>query len=122
MIELKKKYQTERSDDAPALGNFIHYYFKQNNVKKKEVSDYLNIAPNTLTQYFKQRSFQFTILWRISKVVQHNFLMELGERLGIAYETQKEKELQAQLAQKEAEIQELTTQLGVYKQIHKIDS
>ena len=122
MIALKKKYQTARSDDAPALGNFIHYHFKQNNVKKKEVSDYLNVAPNTLTQYFKQDSFQFTILWRISKVVKHNFLMELGERLGIAYETQKEKELRAQLAEKEAEIKELTTQIGVYKQIHKIGS
>ena len=121
-MELKKKYQATRSDDAPALGNFVHYYIKQHHIKKKEVAAFLDILPTTLNQYFKQPSFQFTILWRISKAVNHNFLMQLGERLGIAYETAKEKELQEQLMQKEAKIKELTTQLEVYKKIHGIES
>ena len=79
----------------------------------------MNVLPTTLNQYFKQSSFQFAILWRISQAVNHNFLMQLGERLGIAYETKKEKELLHQLAQKDEEIKNLTTQLGVYKEIIK---
>lgn len=122
MVALKKKYQEKRSNDPPELGNFIHYHIFINKIKKKDVSTFLDVLPTTLNQYFKQSSFQFAILWRISHAVNHNFLMQLGERLGIEYETKKEKELLNQLAQKDEEIKTLTTQLGVYKQIHKIES
>lgn len=73
-----------------------------------------------LNQYFKQPSFQFNILWRISLAVKHNFLMELGEQLGIAYETKAEKALKAQLLEKEEYIKELESQLKVYRGIHKV--
>ncbi|WP_379967241.1 transcriptional regulator [Epilithonimonas sp. UC225_85] len=122
MIELKKKYLEKRLDDPPALGNFINWHFKQNNTRKKEISTFLDILPTTLNQYFKQPSFQFGILWRISQAANHNFLMQLGERLGIDYQTKKEKELLELLQEKDAEINSLKTQLGVYKQIHKIES
>ena len=45
--------------------------------------------------------------------------MQLGELLGIEYQTEKEKQLLNQLAQKDEEIKNLTTQLGVYKEIVK---
>lgn len=45
--------------------------------------------------------------------------MELGEQLGIAYETKTEAALKAQLLEKEQYIKELETQLKVYKGIHK---
>lgn len=45
---------------------------------------------------------------------------ELGEQLGIAYETKAEKALKAQLQEKEEHIKELESQLRVYKQIHKV--
>jgi hypothetical protein len=119
MIELKKKYQKTRDNDPPALGNFIHYHIFINKIKKKDVSTFLDVLPTTLNQYFKQSSFQFAILWRISHAVNHNFLMQLGELLGIEYQTEKEKQLLNQLAQKDEEIKNLTTQLGVYKEIVK---
>ncbi|WP_133531967.1 transcriptional regulator [Flavobacterium dankookense] len=106
-----------RDNDPNDLGNYIQWHIEQNKIKKKSVSDYLNIQPNTLNQYFKQKSFQFSILWRISLAVKHNFLMQLGEELGIAYETKAEKELKAQLLEKEAEIEKLKTQVEVYKEI-----
>jgi hypothetical protein len=64
---------------------------------------------------------QFAILWRVSQAVQHNFLMELGERLAIPYETKAEKELKNQLAENEKQIETLQTQLDVFKKIHKIE-
>ena len=117
MIDTSKRYQKMRDNDPNDLGNYIQWHIEQNKIKKKSVSDYLNIQPNTLNQYFKQRSFQFSILWRISLAVKHNFLMQLGEELGIAYETKAEKELKAQLLEKEAEIEKLKTQVEVYKEI-----
>ena len=120
MIDLQKKFLKKRDNDPKNLGNYIQWHIEQNKIKKRSVSETLGILPTTLNQYFKQPSFQFNILWRISLAVKHNFLMELGEQLGIAYETKAEKALKAQLQEKEEHIKELESQLRVYKQIHKV--
>ena len=120
MIDNGKRYQKKRKEDPKPLGNYIQWHIEQNKIKKLSVSRYLDITPNSLNQYFKQTSFQFIILWRISQAVKHNFLMELGEQLGIAYKTKAEKALKAQLQEKEEHIKELESQLKVYKQIHKV--
>ncbi len=121
MIDNQKRYHKKRDDDPKDLGNYIKWHIEFNKIKKRSVSDYLDVLPTTLNQYFKQPSFQFSILWRISLAVKHNFLMQLGEELGIAYETKTEAALKEQLLEKEKEIETLKTQIGVYKQIHKID-
>lgn len=120
MIDNGKRYQKKRKEDPKPLGNYIQWHIEQNKIKKLSVSRYLDITPNSLNQYFKQTSFQFIILWRISQAVKHNFLMELGEQLNIPYETKAEKALKAQLLEKEEYIKELESQLRVYKQIHKV--
>lgn len=120
MLNNGKRYLKKRKDDPKPLGNYIQWHIEQNKIKKSSVSKYLDITPTSLNQYFKQTSFQFSILWRISLAVKHNFLMELGEQLGIAYETKAEKALKAQLLEKEEHIKSLETQLKVYKGIHKI--
>lgn len=121
MINLKKKFLQKRDNDSPQLGNYVHWYIKENKIIKKTVSDSLDVLPTTLNKYFKQPSFQFAILWRISHAVNHNFLMELGEILAIPYETKKEKELKTQLDEKEKQIETLQTQLEVFQKIHKIE-
>ena len=120
MIDLQKKFLKKRDNDPKNLGNYIQWHIEQNKIKKRSVSEALGILPTTLNQYFKQPSFQFNILWRISLAVKHNFLMELGEQMDIPYETKAEKALKAQLQEKEEHIKELESQLKVYKQIHKV--
>ena len=97
MIDLQKKFLKKRDNDPKNLGNYIQWHIEQNKIKKRSVSEALGILPTTLNQYFKQPSFQFNILWRISLAVKHNFLMELGEQMDIPYETKAEKELKTQL-------------------------
>ncbi len=120
MIDLQKKFLKKRDNDPKNLGNYIQWHIEQNKIKKRSVSEALGILPTTLNQYFKQPSFQFNILWRISQAVKHNFLMELGEQMDIPYETKAEKALKAQLQEKEEHIKDLENQLKVYKQIHKV--
>ena len=122
MLDFTKRYQKKRNDDPNDLGNYVRWHIEQNKIKKLSIAKYLDVSPTTLNQYFKQSSFQFSILWRISLAVKHNFIMELGEKLNIAYETKAEKELKAQLLQKEKEIEKLETQLEVYKQIAGVKS
>ena len=119
MIDLQKKYLKKRDNDPKNLGNYIQWHIEQNKIKKRSVSEALGILPTTLNQYFKQPSFQFSILWRISLAVKHNFLMELGEQMDIPYETKTEKALKAQLQEKEEHIKGLEYQLMVYKGINK---
>lgn len=120
MLDLSKRYQKKRTDDPKHLGNQIQWYIEQNKIKKLSVAQYLDIAPTTLNRYFKNSSLQLSILWRISLAVKHNFLMQLGEQLGIPYETKAEKALKAQLLEKEEYIKELESQLKVYRGIHKV--
>ena len=120
MIDLQKKFLKKRDNDPKNLGNYIQWHIEQNKIKKRSVSETLGILPTTLNQYFKQPSFQFNILWRISLAVKHNFLMELGEQMDIPYETKAEKALKAQLQEKEEHIKLLENELRVYKQIHKV--
>ena len=120
MIDNQKRYQKKRDNDPKHLGNYIKWHLESNKIKKKSVSDFLNVQAITLNRYFKQPSFQFSILWRISLAVKHNFLMQLGEELNIPYETKAEKALKAQLQEKEEHIKLLENELRVYKQIHKV--
>jgi len=119
MIDLQRKFLKKREDDPPKLGNYIQWYIEQNKISKKSVSDFLGVLPTTLNQYYKQQSFQVSILWRISLAVKHNFFMQLGEKLGIPYETQAEKDLKAQLVEKETLIKKMEIQLEVFREMRK---
>ena len=122
MMTIAKKFLQKDESDPLHIGNLVHWEIKQRHLKKKDVASQLGIIPTTLNQYFKQQSLQTTILWRLSKAVNFNFLMYLGQKLDVDFETEKEKDLKELLRQKEEEITMLKAQLGVYKQIHKIDS
>jgi hypothetical protein len=120
MIDLQRKFLKKRDNDPKHLGNYIKWHIEQNKIKKRTVSDFLGVLPTTLNQYFKQPSFQLSILWRVSLAVKHNFLMQIGEELNIPYETKAEKELKNQLLEKEKEVEKLKTQLGVFREIHGV--
>lgn len=119
MIDISKRYLQKRDNDPPNLGNLIDFYISKSDMKKKDVAAYLGVLPTTLNQYFKQSSLQFGILWRICLATNQNFLMQLGEKvLKIPYTTQKEIDLQNQLAQKEEEIKILNIKLEAFREIY----
>jgi transcriptional regulator with XRE-family HTH domain len=119
MIDNQKRFQKKRENDPKPLGNYIKYYIEQHKIKKSSVSTYLGVLPTTLNQYFKQSSFQFSILWRISLAVKHNFIMQLGEELPIPYETQTEKNLKAQLETLQQENRDLKRENELLKDLYK---
>ncbi len=122
MPERSKKFLQKEDKDPVHIGNLVHWEIKQKLLRKKDIADKLSIAPTTLNQYFKQPSLQTVILWRLSRAINFNFLMYLGQKLDVDYLTEKEQTLQEQLKIKEKEIYTLKTQLEVYKQIHKVNN
>ena len=121
MKAIEKKFLQKDDTDPLHIGNLVHWEIKQQKIKKKDVAGKMGIIPTTLNQYFKQSTLQTTILWRLSRAVNFNFLMYLGEKLDVAFETKKERELLEQLEQRDEEILKLKTQMQVFRQIHKID-
>ena len=77
----------------------------------------LNVSPNTVNRYFKQPSIQFNILWRLSRIINYNMIMDLGQRLKIPFETDVEKELKVQLAEKDELIKKMEIQLEVFREM-----
>lgn len=119
MIDISKKYLQKRDDDHPHLGNFVHWFIKKQGVTKTFVAKQLDVNPLSLPRYFKHSSLQFSIIWRISKAINYNMVADLGQRLKIPFETEAEKELRAQLAEKEEVIKKMEIQLELLREMKK---
>ena len=115
-----KKFLIKSTNDVLHIGNLIAWIIQENKIKKKDVSNALQILPTTLNQYFKQPSVQTAILWRLSLATNYNFLMYLGQKLNIEFETQKEAQLKKELFLKEEQIKRMEIELEVFKKINKI--
>jgi transcriptional regulator with XRE-family HTH domain len=113
------KYLEKGENDHPALGNFVNWFLAEKHLKKKDIADKLGIHPSTLQQYLKQQSVQFGIMWRLSQAMNYNLIMDLAERLNIDFETKTEKQLRAELAEKEDLIKTMEIQLGLYEKLMK---
>mgnify|MGYP003604943262 CR=1 FL=1 len=113
-----RKYKKDLGERYPLVGNFIHYQLIHNKIKKVDVSRSLGILPTGLNDYFKRDSLQFAILWKLSMVLKHNFIAELGEYLPYRFETIKEKALKKELAEKEAIIQKMEIQLEAFREMN----
>jgi hypothetical protein len=116
MINTDRKYKKDLGKQYPLIGNFIHYHIIQNKIKKADVARALGILPTGLNDYFKRDSLQFAILWKLSTVMKHNFIAQLGEHLPYTFETTREKALLKQLAEKDAIIQKMEIQLEAIRE------
>ncbi|MBF4471079.1 transcriptional regulator [Flavobacterium sp. HJJ] len=117
MTSNKPKYQAINEEHYPINGNMIKYHLSSNKLNKTQVAKDMNILPTTLYKYFKQDSLQLGILWKLSKAVNHNFLAQMSEYLQIPFETQAEKKLKAQLAEKNELINKMEVLLAIYEKI-----
>lgn len=114
-----KKHTIAQADDPTSIGNLVHWYIKEQGIKKNEVAKQLGVSNITLNQYFKQKSLQTIILWRIAKAIQYNLFAFLAERINIPYTTAKETELQKQINQLQQENHDLKKENELMKEILK---
>jgi transcriptional regulator with XRE-family HTH domain len=112
-----KKHNIDRGEQYPIVGNFINYHIAQQGLKKADVARALGILPNGLAGYYKRDTLQFAVLWKLSLVLKHNFIAQLGEYLPYRFESIREKALKEQLAEKEALIQKMEIQLEVFREM-----
>ena len=121
MRDRTKRYLQKSPNDSIHVGNLIAWVIQEKKLKKAAIAQQLNIAPTTLTQYFKQSSVQVGILWRLGQAMDYNLLADVADRLPIDFETKKEAALQRILSEKEEELKILKIELNLLKKIHKIE-
>jgi hypothetical protein len=119
MINTDRKYNKGLGEQYPLIGNFIDFHIVQNKIKKADVARALGILPTGLNDYFKRDSLQFAILWKLSLVLKHNFIAQLGEYLPYRFETIREKALKEQLVEKDALILKMEIQLEAFREVIK---
>lgn len=118
MTANNRKYKKDLGENYPSIGNFIHYHILQNKIRKSDVARALQILPTGLNDYYKRDSLQFAILWKLSLVMKHNFIAQLGEYLPYRFESIREKALKEELAQKDALILKLEIQLEAFREMN----
>lgn len=119
MTTNNRKYKKDLGETYPSIGNFIHYHILQNKIKKADVARALEILPTGLNDYYKRDSLQFAILWKLSIIMKHNFIAQLGEYLPYRFETKLEKSLKEELAQKDSLIQKMEIQLEAFREMNR---
>jgi len=131
MIDSRKKYQLQASVAYPHAGKMLENYLNKHMSNRTYVARQLGVAPTTVARYFESESLQLGILWKLSLITNHNFILEIGSQLPIDYPTSgviqaqnllKDKEQELSEKQKEIEelqrqIERLNIELSVYKNI-----
>ncbi|MDD4991108.1 MAG: hypothetical protein PHR83_02640 [Paludibacter sp.] len=124
MIDNRKKYQLQASVPYPHVGELVESYLNKHMSNHTYVAKQLGVAPSTVARYSESESLQLGILWKLSLVTNHNFILEIGSQLPIDYPTPAAILAQNQLDDKQKEIEDLQRQierlnieLSVYKNI-----
>lgn len=119
MLSNNNKHSLDRGEHYPPIGNFINYHISQQKKSKTEIAKALGILPKGLGNYCKRDTLQFAVLWKLSLVMKHNFIAQLGEYLPYRFESIREKALKEELVQKEALIQKMEIQLEAYREMNR---
>lgn len=119
-----RKYHLEGEQAFPHAGNMVEQYVKQNVTNLSAFARKLNIMPSTIRQYFGSDSLQMGILWKLSQVTNHNFIMEIGSQLPIDYPTptvlklqQEVESLKAEVAALQKQVEMKDVEISVYKTV-----
>ena len=83
------------------------------------MAESLGVSGITLNSYFKQKSLQTVILWRIGKAINYYFFGFLAEQINSRKETQDEKDLKSQFENLLRENRDLIRENDLMKDIVK---
>lgn len=118
MIDRRKKYKVTTTNGYPHCGQLIQNYMATHQISKAFIARKLDVAPSTVNAYFRNQSLQIGIIWKISQILEHNFIAEIAEMMHIEHSNAITEDLKKQLAEKDNSIQKLEMKVEVYKEIN----
>ena len=109
--------KTTTSHVMPHMGKMLADHFTTLPLTRVQLASRLNMWDTSLMRYLRRETFQVKVLWQLSLDLDRNFLAEMGEKLPVEHITAREKELEAQVATLQKDMEKLNIELGVYKNI-----
>ena len=122
MTNSRNKYHIQASLQYPHVGQLIGGFLNKHTSNIVQVAGQMGVLPTTLRRYSLSESLQLGILWKLSLVANHNFILEIGSQLPIDYPTPGAIKLQHQLEEKQKEVDSLQNGLlDLQRQIEKLN-
>ena len=109
--------KTTNSHVMPHMGRMLADHFTTLPLNRKQLAGRFKMWDTSLMRYLGRETFQVKMLWKLSLDLNRNFLAELGEKLPVEHITAREKELEAQVATLQKDMEKLNIELTVYKNI-----
>ncbi len=94
MIDRRKKYKVTTTNGYPHCGQLIQNYMATHQISKAFIARKLDVAPSTVNAYFRNQSLQIGIIWKISQTLEHNFIAEIAEMMGVTEKFVKKKKFE----------------------------
>lgn len=92
------KMHSTTGNTMPHIGNLLAQVVKQQMITHKELAQKLGIHPSGINLYIKQPSMHAALLWKIGEVLEYNFFAVLAREFPVDNVSNKEHDLQQQLA------------------------
>ena len=101
----------------PHTGAILDKFLSTHKITKSWVARQLNVSHTSVSQYTESASLSSIILWKLSLILNHNFLSELGAQLPVAYKSVRELELENTISDLQKQLEKTQLELSVYQKI-----
>ncbi len=112
---MKRTYLRKSSNPYPHIGQLVKKVIEDKKLSQAEVARRMAVSPNSLTNYLRQPSLQFGILWNLGIALEYDFLTELTDYYPPGLLLNKNSKLIAGLDEKTKLIADLQKEIGIYK-------
>ena len=80
--------KTSTQSTPPNIGAILADHIRKNKVSQASLARALDKAPTAIIGYKKAASMQTKTLWKISRLLKHNFFMDIAQMLPDTFSTE----------------------------------
>lgn len=92
------KMQSNTGSTMPHIGSMLVQVMKLRMITKTELARKMDIATSGINQYCKLPSMHAALLWKLGEILEYDFFAVLSKGFPMQSPSEKEKDLQQQLA------------------------
>lgn len=112
---MNRMYLRKSNHPHPHIGQLVKNVMRDKKLSQAEVARRMTISPSSLTNYFKQPSLQFGILWNLGIAMEYDFLTELSDYYPPGFVLNAKSKMVAELDEKIKLIADLQKEISIYK-------
>ena len=117
MPSFSKMLQTD-GKPLPHVGKMVQQVLTNRHITPTEMARRMNLSDTSFMRSLQQPTLQAAVLWKLGQLLNHNFFVPLAqEHTTSVPPTDREKELEQQLAAAQQQITDLQKENQVYQKV-----